>query len=154
TIVPPGKVVQVGDYELRVKAGGGPSLAIIKRPRTGAGARVALGDGPAPSTRALPKRVGSGAPIPEQRSPRTPGPRPVRPAGPRVVGDEAPEGPCLVGPSGLWKNKRWLIAGKIVVGRLPGVDVQLDDDSVSRRHAELELTPRGVRLKDLNSANG
>ncbi|HYV49735.1 MAG TPA: FHA domain-containing protein, partial [Myxococcaceae bacterium] len=155
TVVPPGKVVQVGDYELRVKAGGGPSLAIIKRPRTGAGARVALGDGPAPSTRALPKRVGSGAPVPEQRAPRAPGPRPVRPAaGPRVVRDEAPEGPALVGTSGLWKNKRWLIAGKIVVGRLPGVDVQLDDDSVSRRHAELELTPRGVRLKDLNSANG
>jgi len=152
TIVPPGKVVQVGDYELRVKAGGGPGLSIIKRPRTGG--RVALGDGPAPSTRALPKRVGSGAPIAEQRAPRAPGPRPARaPAGPRVVRD-LPEGPSLLGTSGLWKNKRWLVAGKIVVGRLPGVDVQLDDDSVSRRHAELELTPRGVRLKDLNSANG
>src|SRR5437868_7584488 len=72
TIVPPGKVVQVGDYELRVKAGSGPSLAIIKRPRTGsgaaAGARVALGEGGAPSTRTLPMRVGNGVPAPEQRA--------------------------------------------------------------------------------------
>src|SRR5690349_21799196 len=29
TIVPPGKTLQIGDYELRVKAGGGPSLAIV-----------------------------------------------------------------------------------------------------------------------------
>src|SRR5262249_4391352 len=143
-----------------------PSLAIVKRPKTGGGpARgggggMALGaEGSAPSTRTLPKRVGSGAPLPERRDPAARAPRPARPApGPRAVRDagEAPAGaaPALVGTSGLWKNKRWPIAGKIVVGRLPGVDVQLDDDSVSRRHAELELTPRGVRLKDLNSANG
>src|SRR5262245_30357468 len=67
TIVPPGKTMQIGDYELRVKPGGGPSLAIIKRPKTGSGnARngggMALGDmASAPSTRTLPKRAGSGA---------------------------------------------------------------------------------------------
>src|SRR4051812_47554731 len=111
TIVPLGKKVQVGDYELRVKAGGGPSLAVIKRPRTGGGpARgggMALGDmASAPSTRTMPKRAGSGAPpAPERRDPlaRRPG-RP--PPGPRVVPD-AVEGPTLVGTSGLWKNKRW-----------------------------------------------
>jgi len=153
TIVPPGKILQIGDYELRVKAGGGPSLAIIKRPRTG-GARQALGDmASAPSTRTMPKRAGSGPPAPANGR-RDALARPARPPpGPRVVRD-VPEGPALVGTTGLWRNKRWPIQGKIVVGRLPGVDVQLDDDSVSRRHAELELTPRGVRLKDLNSANG
>ncbi|HVE82212.1 MAG TPA: FHA domain-containing protein [Myxococcales bacterium] len=162
TIVPPGKILQIGDYELRVKAGGGPSLAIVKspRPKTGSmgargGAAPRLGDAPAPSTRTLPKRVGSGPPaVDGKRDPLArPAARPARPPGPRVVRD-VPEGPALVGVSGLWTNKRWAVEGKIVVGRLPGVDIQLDDDSVSRRHAELELTPRGVRLKDLNSANG
>src|SRR4051812_14191357 len=118
TIVPPGKVVQVGDYELRVKPGGGASLAIIKRPKTGGGpARgggMALGDmASAPSTRTMPRRAGSGAPAPERRDPAArPARSPRPPPGPRVVRD-VPEGPSLVGSSGLWKNKRWAIAGKI-----------------------------------------
>lgn len=167
TVVPPGRILQIGDYELKLKAAppgaegngsaGDPGMAIVKvgKPKTGSQPR--LGDGPAPSTRTLPKKVGRGPqdPPPPNGKPKGAPIRPARAPAPRVVRD-APEGqgPVLVGASGPWANKRFPITGKVVVGRLPGVDIQLDDDSVSRRHAELEVTPRGVRLRDLNSANG
>jgi pSer/pThr/pTyr-binding forkhead associated (FHA) protein/tetratricopeptide (TPR) repeat protein len=168
TVVPPGRTLQIGDYELKLKAGasggGGasdPGVAIVKAGRPKTTSRPKLGDQPsAPSTRTLPKKVGRQPGDPPPPAPNgAPRGAPARPAragrapGPRVVRD-VPDGPALVGASGLWVNQRFPIGAKAVVGRLPGVDIQLDDDSVSRRHAELEVTPRGVRLKDLNSANG
>lgn len=43
----------------------------------------------------------------------------------------------------------------IVIGRNSSCDVQLDDDTVSRRHAVLSPAERGrLRLQDLGSANG
>ncbi len=43
----------------------------------------------------------------------------------------------------------------MLVGRAPPAAVLLEDDSVSRKHAELERNPRGqVFLRDLGSANG
>ncbi len=47
------------------------------------------------------------------------------------------------------------LAGTQVVGRVAGVELQVEDDSVSRRHAELEVSPSGaVVVRDLGSANG
>jgi len=47
------------------------------------------------------------------------------------------------------------LPAKAVVGRAAGCDVVLDDDSVSRKHAELARDDRGVyRLRDLESGNG
>jgi adenylate cyclase len=43
---------------------------------------------------------------------------------------------------------------KLVVGRADDCDLPLADSTVSRRHAELDLTPSGVRLRDLGSSNG
>src|SRR2546428_992907 len=40
------------------------------------------------------------------------------------------------------------------IGRSPTSDVVLDDDRVSRRHARIESTPDGLRLRDLGSRNG
>ena len=42
----------------------------------------------------------------------------------------------------------------LVVGRADDCDLPLADSTVSRRHAELDLTPSGVRLRDLGSSNG
>jgi pSer/pThr/pTyr-binding forkhead associated (FHA) protein len=42
----------------------------------------------------------------------------------------------------------------VVIGRGPGVDVAFDDSSLSRKHAALELTQDGFRLRDLGSTNG
>ena len=41
-----------------------------------------------------------------------------------------------------------------VVGRAVTSDVPIYDPTVSRRHAELSLTPEGVRVHDLGSSNG
>lgn len=66
-----------------------------------------------------------------------------------------PDGPVLRGLTGPWLNKIFPVSGVVTVGRSGGVEVQLDDDSVSRRHAELEVRPNGaVVLRDLGSANG
>ena len=43
---------------------------------------------------------------------------------------------------------------RMVIGRTPGVDLQLSDQSVSRRHVELIQGDKGVMLRDLGSGNG
>lgn len=53
------------------------------------------------------------------------------------------------------KGRDFKLPAKAVVGRGADCDVVLDDDSVSRRHAELARDDRGLyRLRDLESANG
>jgi DNA-binding CsgD family transcriptional regulator len=42
----------------------------------------------------------------------------------------------------------------MVVGRGVGVDIQLEDDSVSRRHARFRITENGPIVEDLDSRNG
>ena len=41
-----------------------------------------------------------------------------------------------------------------VIGRMPGCDVQLDDPSVSRRHARVSRASNGWLIEDLGSTNG
>jgi pSer/pThr/pTyr-binding forkhead associated (FHA) protein len=43
---------------------------------------------------------------------------------------------------------------RMVIGRTPGVDLQLSDQSVSRRHIELIHSDEGTLLRDLGSGNG
>lgn len=45
-------------------------------------------------------------------------------------------------------------AGSLTVGTAPGCDFVLADETVSRRHAMLELQPEGVVVVDLGSRNG
>jgi DNA-binding NtrC family response regulator len=45
-------------------------------------------------------------------------------------------------------------ARPVVVGADRRCDLILEDDQVSRRHAELQVTPEGVRVRDLGSTNG
>lgn len=76
-----------------------------------------------------------------------------RPVGSRVA-PAVPTGPTLRGLTGPWANKLYPIRGTAVIGRVAGVQIQLEDESVSRRHAEVERTEDGVVLRDLGSANG
>ena len=59
----------------------------------------------------------------------------------------------LVAPSG---SPAVLIAGgrPYQVGRAIASDLAIQDPTVSRRHAELELTGAGLRVRDLGSTNG
>lgn len=50
--------------------------------------------------------------------------------------------------------ERLLEAGTLLVGSHPDNDLPLLDTTVSRYHAELQLLPEGVRVRDLGSRNG
>jgi pSer/pThr/pTyr-binding forkhead associated (FHA) protein len=43
---------------------------------------------------------------------------------------------------------------RLTLGRGDGVDVMLDDESVSSQHAALEVAGGGFRIRDLGSTNG
>jgi DNA-binding NtrC family response regulator len=43
---------------------------------------------------------------------------------------------------------------RMLIGKGPACDARLTDPSVSRRHAAVEVTPRGLRISDLDSTNG
>jgi hypothetical protein len=45
-------------------------------------------------------------------------------------------------------------AGKVTVGRGAGVDVRLNDEQVSRKHALIRIGPSGMAVFDLKSRNG
>jgi len=42
----------------------------------------------------------------------------------------------------------------LVVGRTPGSDLVIRDESLSRRHASFEISDEGIRVEDLGSTNG
>jgi putative nucleotidyltransferase with HDIG domain len=60
----------------------------------------------------------------------------------------------LRGVTGTVKGRVWESSQKLRVGRHESAEVQLDDASVSRQHAEIIPTERGWRLRDLGSTNG
>lgn len=44
--------------------------------------------------------------------------------------------------------------GATVLGRDPSGDVFIDHPSISRRHAQITVSPEGVTIEDLGSKNG
>ena len=44
--------------------------------------------------------------------------------------------------------------GRRVLGRAPTCDVVIEDSHVSQQHAQLDVTPEGAWLADLQSTNG
>lgn len=52
------------------------------------------------------------------------------------------------------KNCSVVVAKAMVIGSAPPSDVQVQDSTVSRMHAELEPTDQGLWLRDLSSKNG
>ncbi len=60
----------------------------------------------------------------------------------------------LKGLNGSVKGRLWEAPDLLRVGRLEPLEIVLDDNSVSRFHAEIRLTERGWRIKDLGSTNG
>lgn len=82
----------------------------------------------------------------------------VKPGGPAALAKRTKPNrsvsPQLRGLTGAVSGKSFVLKGTMVVGRVPEVDLQVEDDSVSRKHAELEVKGREVVLRDLSSANG
>lgn len=77
----------------------------------------------------------------------------------RLLGDLPELGPdqaLLVVVKGPNEGSRFVLAQPVVsVGRHPDSDIQLDDVTVSRRHAEfVRIEPGRYRVKDVGSLNG
>ncbi len=72
------------------------------------------------------------------------------------IGDRRPKADaCLVVIYGQQLGtKHALKAGEMIVGRSSQAQLQIDHESVSRRHARIVLTESGVLLADLGSTNG
>src|SRR6185369_16413426 len=60
----------------------------------------------------------------------------------------------LRGLNGPIKGRCWESPDLLRVGRLDPLEIVLDDNSVSRYHAEIRMTERGWRIRDLGSTNG
>ncbi len=60
----------------------------------------------------------------------------------------------LRGISGDVKGKVWEHDSLLRAGRLNSLEIVLDDNSVSRQHAEIRATPSGWLVRDLKSTNG
>lgn len=155
-----GAKVVIGDYELALKAAGArkPSGAnhnkVAKPAVVPDGAPPRLGGAPgAPPTRTLARSA-----RPMTDAALLDGKAKARVAASRAKAAGGPqqliEGPQLRGLTGPWAGKVFPIKDLMTVGRVAGVTLQLDDDSVSRKHAELEPTEEGIVLRDLGSANG
>jgi pSer/pThr/pTyr-binding forkhead associated (FHA) protein/tetratricopeptide (TPR) repeat protein len=146
TPLTPQSQVVLGDYQLKIKGGARAPTGARKSTRASSPSAAALGseEGAPRSTRAMPTV------------------KPARPPGSSLAKREKPAaapgpdlGPVLRGLTGPWANKLYPLRGKLVVGRAPPAAVLLEDDSLSRKHAEVERNPRGqVFLRDLGSSNG
>ncbi len=62
--------------------------------------------------------------------------------------------PVLIGHEGELDGQRWMLRQAVIVGRDAGCDIPIFDRQVSRRHARITPSPRGVILEDLGSKNG
>ncbi len=62
--------------------------------------------------------------------------------------------PVLIGHEGELDGQRWMLRQTVVLGRDAGCDIPIFDRQVSRRHARITPSPRGVVLEDLGSKNG
>lgn len=60
----------------------------------------------------------------------------------------------LRGVSGVTFGKVFPVQAMTVIGRQSDCEISIPSEEVSRRHAELKLTPDGIMVEDLGSANG
>ncbi len=70
--------------------------------------------------------------------------------------DTAPAavGRILVATDGRTVHELALYVGRIIVGRTPDNDLQVDSRFVSRHHCQIVTTPNSCVIEDLNSTNG
>jgi ABC transport system ATP-binding/permease protein len=139
--------VVIGDYEISVKVG---SKGAAKRP---------AGVGPTAEKPSREATAAVGKPV-KAVSPRStkvvPSIKPANGSG-ALAKRAAPgraSGPQLKGLTGSITGKTFALSGTMTVGRVAGTDITVDDDSVSRKHAEVEVRGRDVVVRDLGSANG
>jgi pSer/pThr/pTyr-binding forkhead associated (FHA) protein len=70
------------------------------------------------------------------------------------MGNNNEESPMLVAQTGPLQGQRWSLQGSKTVGREDSCDIVIPSRQVSRMHARLVVSNKGVLLEDLNSKNG
>jgi hypothetical protein len=68
--------------------------------------------------------------------------------------DSSSDLPVLIGQTGILNGLRWLINGELTIGRDTDCGVVIADRQVSRYHARLTSSLKGLLLEDLGSKNG
>jgi general secretion pathway protein A len=79
----------------------------------------------------------------------SPGMQPIVEGGPEAI-----HGRLLVATDGRTVEERMLRVGRIIVGRTPDNDLQIDSRFVSRHHCQIITTMHSSAIEDLNSTNG
>ncbi len=62
--------------------------------------------------------------------------------------------PILVAQSGPLNGQRWRLLGDLLLGREDTCDIAIPSRQVSRSHARISMTSKGILLEDLGSKNG
>jgi type II secretory pathway predicted ATPase ExeA len=75
-------------------------------------------------------------------------------AAPHGDNDHSVHGRLLVATDGRTVEERMLRVGRIIVGRTPDNDLQIDSRFVSRHHCQIVTTMHSSVIEDLNSTNG
>jgi len=75
-------------------------------------------------------------------------------AAPHGDDDHSVHGRLLVATDGRTVEERMLRVGRIIVGRTPDNDLQIDSRFVSRHHCQIVTTLHSSVIEDLNSTNG
>ena len=88
----------------------------------------------------------------EPRFAETPSPAATGTAAP--ADDSLIHGRLLVATDGRTVEERMLRVGRIIVGRTPDNDLQIDSRFVSRHHCQIVTTLHSSVIEDLNSTNG
>jgi len=60
----------------------------------------------------------------------------------------------IIAQSGERVEERPLRPGRLIIGRTPDNDLQVDSKFISRHHCQIITTTEGSVLEDLNSTNG
>ena len=64
------------------------------------------------------------------------------------------EDPVLIANEGPLNGQQWVLKGQILIGRDAACDIVIPDRQVSRQHARISNTGKGIILEDLGSKNG
>jgi len=65
-----------------------------------------------------------------------------------------PVGRLVLTHKGEVVDETYLVPGRLIVGRTPDNDIQVDSRFISRHHAQVVTTTTGSVIEDLNSTNG
>lgn len=68
--------------------------------------------------------------------------------------NEPPVARILIGHEAKTVDERELRPGRLIIGRTPDNDIQIDSKFVSRHHCQIITTPENCVIEDLNSTNG